>query len=335
MKKILSVLLFAVLLLGIFAACGETETPVTDEEPPKANYGPRKILVTDQKNKCISLYDIDKKDWTTPDWTWTSKEPTFTNVDGVKYRYDNNAECDVLALCSSGGYVAMITYPRGEVLSFVRNAGGNPHSVEVLPDGALVLAASTGNYVRIYDTSSFGDVSKKYKEIYVPDAHGVLWDPEMEILWALGGNKLYAYEVTEDHDMIHREDLTIPLLAGGGHDLQPVYGKPDWFWVTMNEKVMQVNKKTKEIEIRYDGWVTLSALAGVKGIGNFMDGTVVVAQAANVWREWNTDIVMVGTVDPATESFVFEERKIPDAAYYKLRVLERDYLGPKTEEAKG
>ena len=160
MKKILTVLLSAILVFGLFCSCGNPHPASTEEQEEKPNYGPRKILITDQKNRCVSLYDIDKKDWSKPDWTWTTNEKTFTNVDGVKYRYDNNSECDVIAVCSSGGYAAIVSYPRGEVLSFVKNAGGNPHSVEVLPDGALVLAASSGNYVRIYDTSTFGDVQR-------------------------------------------------------------------------------------------------------------------------------------------------------------------------------
>lgn len=335
MKKLFSILMATVLLLSALVACGAPETDTSTTESPKDTYrAPRKILITDQKNRALSIYDIDKKDWSRPDWTWTCDEPTFTAVDGVKYRYDNNIKSDVLAFCSSGGYVAVITYPRGEVVSYIPDAGGNPHSVEILPDGALVLAASTGNYVRIYDTSGLGDISDKYTEVYVPGAHGVLWDPEMEILWALGNTKLYAYAVSEDHKMVELQENTISILTAstGGHDLQPVYGKPDWFWVTTNDQVLQVNKKTKEISTRYPGWINLSAMGAVKGIGNFTDGTVVVAQAANVWREWNTDIVHIGTVNPETESFEFVERKIPKTAYYKLRVLERSYLGPEEKE---
>ncbi|MBO5221027.1 MAG: hypothetical protein J6C26_01800 [Clostridia bacterium] len=326
MKKIFSLILFALLLLSLFSGCGGSEPEGETSKP--VYYGPRKILITDQKNRALSIYDIDKEDWSEPEWTWTCDEPTFTNVDGVKYRYDNNAKSDVLAFCSSGGYVAVITYPRGEVLSYVKNAGGNPHSVEILPDGALVVAASTGGYVRIYDTSGFGDVSKKYTEVSVPGAHGVLWDPEMEILWALGDYYLHAFAVTEDHKMVELKDESIALTSSiGGHDLQPIYGQPDLFWVTTNEQVLQINKRTKEISTRYDGWVTLSAMGAVKGIGNFMDGTVVLSQAAGVRDEWNTDLVHIGTLNPEVQSYEFVTRQIPKCAYYKLRVLEREYLG--------
>ena len=62
-------------------------------------------------------------------------------------------------------------------------------------------------------------------------------------------------------------------------------------------------------------------------IGNFPDGTVVYGRAENVYAEWNTDTVYIGTLNPEIESFEFVARKIPNVAYYKLRVLERDYLG--------
>ena len=328
-KKILSLILLCVTVSLLFVSCAASaESPTTETEAPPPTYtAPRKILVTDQKNRSLRIYDIDKKDWSRPDWSWTSDEPTFTAVDGVKYRYDNNAKTDVLALCSSGGYVAVISYPTGDVISYIRDAGGNPHSVEILPDGFLVLAASHGNYVRIYDATSFGDISKKYKEVTVPDAHGVLWDPEMEVLWALGRNRLYAFEITKSHNLVENEELSIDLPTSGGHDLQPVYGKPDWFWVTTVSHVYQVNKKTKEVSTRYPGWVTLSLTSNVKGIGNFPDGTVVYGRAENVYAEWNTDTVYIGTLNPEIESFEFVARKIPNVAYYKLRVLERDYLG--------
>ena len=334
MKKFLSVLMTVALLLSVLAACGPSQTDSSSDQDKNAYREPRRILITDQKNRAIKLYDIDKEDWSKPDWTWTCDEPTFTAVDGVKYRYANNVKSDVLAFCSSGGYVAVITYPRGEILFYIKNAGGNPHSVEILPDGALVLAASTGGYVRIYDTSEVGDVSEKYTEVSVPGAHGVLWDPEMEILWALGDYNLHAFAVDENHNMVELKEETINFMihSQGGHDLQPVYGQPDLFWVTTNSQVLQINKKTKEVLTRYPGWINMTAMGTVKGIGNFVDGTVVLAQAANVEQEWNTNIVHIGTLNPETQSYDFELRKIPNVAYYKLRVLERDYLGPQSDE---
>ena len=128
--------------------------------------------------------------------------------------------------------------------------------------------------------------------------------------------------------MVELKDESIALTSSiGGHDLQPIYGQPDLFWVTTNEQVLQINKRTKEISTRYDGWVTLSAMGAVKGIGNFMDGTVVLSQAAGVRDEWNTDLVHIGTLNPEVQSYEFVTRQIPKCAYYKLRVLEREYLG--------
>lgn len=328
MKRILSLILVAVFLLGTLCAC-------TTPEPTADGSGytePRKFIITDQKNKRIAVYDLNDSDWSTPDWTWSYPEKTFVNPDGVKFRHHAPSGFDVMVMCCSGGFVGMVSYPQGELLAYVENAGGNPHSVEVLPDGALAVAASNGNYVRIYDTSGYGDVSEKYTQVKLEDAHGLLWDPEYEVLWALGRSELVAYEVDEDHKMTRVENLCVSLFSHGGHDLAPVFGNTDLLWASTGANVLQISKSTGTCSILYPGGPSLSAISNVKGIGNFPDGTVVYSRADNVGQEWNTDTVYIGTYNKDENRYYFEERKVPGAEYYKIRIFEKSYLGPETEK---
>ncbi len=320
MMKRMSLLLGILCLFSCFAGCAPSGN-VAEQYT-----GPQKVLVTDQLHRALKIYDLRKEDWSEPDWVWTSDARTFTNVDGAKYRFDPISKMDVIAFCSSGGYAGIVSYPVGEILSYITNAGHNPHSVEILPDGALVVASSTGNSVRIYERTQYGDAElTEYTEVEVPSAHGVLWDPDDEILWALGMGRLYAYEVTEEHKMILLEDRSVNLPSAGGHDLQPVYGTKDLFWITSGYNVIQFNKTTGEMSIRYPGWGTVSALANVKGIGNFEDGTLVLAQQNGVWLEHNTNVVTVGIYNEKSGVYDLTPREIPGVAYYKLRVFEKDY----------
>jgi len=317
-----ALLLLLVFVLGLFCGC----VPPDTGPDPETFTGPKKVIITDQKNSALRIYDLNNDDWSKPEWEWTIDAPTFTHVDGVKYRFDPLNKMNVIALCSSGGYAAVVTYPGGEVLSYVPRAGNNPHSVEILPDGALVVASSTGNTIRIYDTSYYGDISEYYTEVEFPSAHGVLWDPENEVLWALGMNAIQAYTVTKDHEMIPLENMRTSLPSPGGHDLSPVYGDSDLMWVTTDSNVYQFRKSTGKFEKTYDGWKNLMLLGTVKGIGSFEDGTVVYAQQNGTYREWNTNLVTYGYYNPETEMYELRTREVPGSAFYKLRVFQKDYL---------
>ncbi|WP_235096979.1 DUF6528 family protein [Amycolatopsis decaplanina] len=60
-----------------------------------------------------------------------------------------------LLTSASGGFAAVVPYPAGDRAYWAANVGGraNPHSIELLPDGNVAVAASTGGWVRIYTAS--------------------------------------------------------------------------------------------------------------------------------------------------------------------------------------
>ncbi len=321
MKRIVLLALSLVMVAALFVGCAPKS------KPQDTYTGPKKVLITDQLNRRLALYDLNKKDLSKPEWTWSTKHENFTSPDGAKYRRDPLTKMDVILFCSSGGYSGIVSYPAGELISEVPNPGGNPHSVELLPDGAFVLAASTGNYVRVYPREAYGDVdiSKNYTQIEFRDAHGVLWDDAEQLLWVLGESKLQGFAVTSDHRLVEDPDRSYTLKSSGGHDLQPVYGTEDEFWITTNTNIIRFNKTTGEMSIRYPGWGNISALTTVKGIGNFEDGTLLIAQQNGTFKEWNTNSITVGVYNEDTDLYDLEPQEIPNVAYYKLRVFKKDY----------
>jgi hypothetical protein len=73
----------------------------------------------------------------------------------------------------------------------------NAHSIELLPGGRLVVAAShraeaPGDRLILYD------ISKPDKEIFHTELswpHGVVWDEQRKLLWAISTNELVGYRL--------------------------------------------------------------------------------------------------------------------------------------------
>jgi len=80
-------------------------------------------------------------------------------------------------------------------------------------------------------------------------AHGVLWDPEYEVLWGLGGYELVAYAVSgsgtkEKISKISDMGTSIKNL-GYGHDLQPDYTDTRYLYFTAGN-VYRFDKETNK-----------------------------------------------------------------------------------------
>lgn len=107
------------------------------------------------------------------------------------------------------------------------------HSVEALPDGFIAAAISdhpvfppgapeiSGNQFQIYHR-------ERPREILwhgaAPSAHGVLWDAQRQVLWALEYNRLHRFVIDldpESHSVRACQKAASWILPGAsGHDLQ-------------------------------------------------------------------------------------------------------------------
>lgn len=275
------------------------------------------IAITEQSSATIRVLGPEGVSW-----EWSPGDANAREAAGwglpsdVKLR--NHAACGGLCVvvADSRGYTAIVAYPSKDVL-WSRVVGGNPHAAELLPDGNIAVAASDGGWVRIY-TASQGPASDRFGEAALPGAHGVLWDPERQLLWAVGDDRLIALHVAGPPAAPVLElvvERKLPSLWG--HDLCPVYGDSGRLWVTTNGGVYQYVKASDAWSADYPG-ADRACRAFVKSMGNQPSGTLVqTVPKQGVRYAWGTD-----TVD-----FFMPDRKLELAgtSIYKARIWCADY----------
>ncbi|MFF0266034.1 DUF6528 family protein [Kribbella sp. NPDC004536] len=313
--------------IGLLAALLTPSLPAAASVDPAAEEG-RLVAVTDQNydslpDARIRLLDPTVADWNTAaalKWTWS---PTTSNgftgltsawglPSDVKLRM-NSAGAYVAVVADSRGLAALIGYPAGNKLWGVNvGAANNPHSVELLPNGNVAVAASAGGFIRIY-TASQGSSSSSYVSYPLPDAHGVQWDPTNQLLWVLGGDQLVGLTIsgTAANPVINANPVVITLPTGGGHDLTPMLDNHDRLWVSTGSKVYQVSKSAKSVVATFDE-------AGVKSVSSMPNAQQVrTIPKAGCRTSWCTDTVTFA-VPAAT-------RTLTGSEIYKARVWSSRY----------
>ncbi|MFE3874811.1 DUF6528 family protein [Kitasatospora sp. NPDC059146] len=169
-------------------------------------------------DRASDLGDLDpEQSWTDPD------EAKGRTLEGRHY----------LLTTASGGLVAVVDTATG-ASRWAADLGGdvNPHSIELLPDGNVAVAASAGGWVRLYAASQ-GSRATAHATFRLSGAHGVHWDERSGLLWVLGDGELTGLRVGGDPDAPALTAVrSAPLPDQGGHDLAPVLGSPGRFWVS-------------------------------------------------------------------------------------------------------
>jgi hypothetical protein len=249
----------------------------------------RQIVLADQSVNRVAIADIDSKQVV---WEWqpalsnvgANDVKWFTNMSDAKPVYNNRY---ILANASAGG-VALVRIADKKTVFYAYGGNGNVHSAEVLPDGNIVIAASTGNYLMLFktDTSAY-PYSGYTKKITVTDAHNVVWDKKRQILWTASKNKLYAFTYNFNctaPDLTLKDSTTLP--ASGSHDLFPLYGK-DSLWLSTSSKVWAINLGNKAVTEQ-------SALPRVKSVssGPGEKYPAILLQSIDTDKQWYNDKVI-------------------------------------------
>ncbi|MEU4620415.1 DUF6528 family protein [Actinoplanes sp. NPDC023801] len=297
------------------------------------------ILAGDQNNDKIYRLNPATSAWDS--WTWAPTEALgFTNPlpkdlefnGGNDFRVRNTAAGQRLVVADGGGLVAVVTYPGGQrVWSHKGPLADNRHSAELLPDGNVAVAASTGNYVRIYSTSTGATATFALEQ-----AHAVLWDPGIRRLWVAGSpghqtsgasQVLKALEVTGPASApgLREDPARTRVISTGNdavHDVSADYTDPDKLWITTNNRVYAYNKSTKQLASAGTG-VDRNA---VKSISTQPSGQIVQTQAdyyknpagpCRTVNKWCTETVdFFGPAKSVTKS---------GAQFYKARVASPYY----------
>lgn len=255
-------------------------------------------------------------------WTWT---PTNSNLpEWCKPLFSTTSDCKpgpggkVLVTSSGGdslnGAVALVDPATTAVLFYARAA--DAHSADLLPLNRVAVALSyqtNGNRLAVFDLAQ-SDV--ELCSVSLPGAHGVVWDEQRQVLWALGDSQLREYQL-QDWATLPRLRLvsTTQLPEIVGHDLSPVPNSSE-MGITTDQHCWLFNRDTRTI--RKDP--ILGDVGRVKSIDvHPTTGQIVYVRADTSW--WSERL-----------RFVLPERilPIPGAHFYKARWIPPEYNGQST-----
>ncbi len=280
--------------------------------------GDHLVALTNQGNSHLEVYDISEGKLDESSLVWSYKLPYY-NIAGTKFRHSEQHGDVALAVCGNG-YGCMISYPEGKLLWRTEAAANNPHSIELMPCGVIAIASSTGGEVRFFTTDK--NLSRTASaSVTLEDAHGVLWDDEKQVLWAIGRTVLTAYRVTlEGGKVTVTEDTTLraTIPSDHAHDLAPVYGNKNELWITTGSHVYRYDKAKNSFSTAYAGHESLDRGA-IKGVGNFEDGSLVYIFPDGAFKSWTS------------QSAIFlrggEKLTLSSASghFYKIRVWDTRY----------
>lgn len=302
---------------------GSTEThtmKIPDGTDITGKYeSPYLIALTDQRNSVVSVYDLSLGSLDTADAVWTHKYSAY-NIAGTKFREYKGSEVVLAAFGTTNA--EMVDYATGKTLWSTASTAANPHGVELIPCGVVAVAASTGAQVRFFDVSGDGTAFVSFD---LADAHGVLWDPEKEVLWAIGTNILTAFTVGLSGGKItvtERTDLRTTIPTSSAHDLQPYYGDTDRLWITTGSAVYIYSKSENKFLTTYEGSGVINR-KNIKGIGNFADGSVAYIYPDGAFKSWTS--ASVTFIVKEGDTFTPSTLKSSDGDFYKLRVWNKNY----------
>lgn len=211
--------------------------------------------------KKVIRFDPAVTDWNSASavkWTWVPADSglgvEYGGLTDVKLRYFGKLMVTSSNYGSNpGNGVAVIRVSDkariwSKLIPF-NSSGASPnvHSIEYLPDGNVAVAGV--DWVRVYPTN--GSTAAP-AEVYLGAGHGVYWDDERQVLWALGTTlRALRYTGTRSNPSLQILDtLTLPDDDGNstthvwGHDLNIKPGTSR-LYVTSNHQVNEFDMRTR------------------------------------------------------------------------------------------
>ena len=135
----------------------------------------------------------------------------FNSIDDCKPTPDGKQ----VMVSSSSGAITIVSI-KDKKVTFLADVP-NAHSIEMLPGNKIVAAASTaanGNKIMLFE-NTLPEKPLDTDSLY--SAHGVVWDNQRNVLYALGYDVLREYEISDKDKLVMTNEWTIPGISG--HDL--------------------------------------------------------------------------------------------------------------------
>lgn len=276
MKKIIFIFLSVIL----FLCCSSDYESISVDE--SVDIPERSIVLAEQATKSVVIINADTYQ---PVWSWNAVQagvPTehqiwFTNPSEVKPVYNGQ----YILMTASGGAVALIRISDKKLMYYAQ-AGSNPHSAELLPDGNIVAVSSTDSKLRTFVTDTikgFGTFQASYE---LPSAHNVVWDRKRNLLYTTQDRALYSFKYNYDSKAPLLLDKTLivelPKTESCGHDLFPVQNKENCLWLTTNETVWQYDLETGKLE-------KIFPFYAVKSVSDSKEGILMLYPTTEWWSD--------------------------------------------------
>ncbi|MGW0435214.1 DUF6528 family protein [Micromonospora sp. NPDC003197] len=290
------------------------------------------LATTEQVSNRVMVWNRNV-DWTDANLHWQFTPGTtsgaWQNLSGVKFR-GTAAFGTVALVTASGGKAAIIDVKDGQKkattadILWQASPGGNPHSIERIPDNGSIVVASSGGYLTLYSPTAISKPSTlaQVQTINLPGAHGVLYDPTNQYLWAIGEGKLVRYRITgtyRDTRLTAIGTINIGTYTNSdgvvtpnmGHDLFASYTDPNTLFITHTTGVYSVDTTTFAL-------TKISGTTRVKAYVNHSGGERAWVRADNTGsRTWGSPTVQFFDANgTATEA-----KTRTGAEFYKVRVF--------------
>lgn len=211
----------------------------------------------------------------------------------------------VLITASSDG-AAIVDAATGRAIWWGRC--GNTHSAELLPSDRIVLACSvrpeTGNKLALFDA---GVPERELFSTELVSGHGVVWDEQRQLLWALGLDELRAYALVDWESATPSLALkaSYRLPDHSGHELVAEPGTSRLV-LSAHESVWTFDRDTRTFALHPQ----LAGRPDVKGISIHPDTGRIAFVQADPPEWWSRRIRFVNPAGEAT---------LPDERLYKIR----------------
>jgi hypothetical protein len=298
----------------LFLCCGKKNDQQPIKEPVKPEV-PTEVIKVEDCEKCIVLAEqlkdrvaiVDQKSGKII-WEWKPAESNvaaahlawFGLIDEVKPVYNSK----YILMTATRGAIALIRIKDKKTVWYA-NAAGQPHSAELLPDGNIISASSTGNLLTLFHVDTLVAANQGYrKTIVIQDGHNVVWDKQRQRLWATSNSSLKAFSYNNNctqPDLTEIESISTPGV--GSHDLFPVYGE-DALWLSNSTNVYKFNINTKAFTL-----LSTSLQSNIKSVSSGPQGFPVLLLKPKV-EYWSDE------VKDADGNRIFQEN---DLKIYKAR----------------
>lgn len=274
------------------------------------------IVVCDQNEQKILILKPGT-DWDKPEsivWEWSAEQspqiaPTHRSWFNAPDECKPARGTSHLLITASGGGVALIRLADKACL-FYSHIDGNPHSIELLPDGNIVTVSSGGLFT-LWAVPEGNDAinsetrltpNPRGAQYSLRGGHGCVWDEKEQRLWVLGYDELVAYRYNFDKkNPALTRDITISVdgtPADGGHDLYPVPNQRAFFVTgvgvgVFDFKTRKITSLLPDTDSEIDGH-------GIKSISLSPEGHLLVQSPTEHWYSdrvpfFNRSLTPIGT----------------------------------------